>query len=344
MIRRDIGAGQKVLIETRKRIALSIIAITGDFDSSHFQAEAARDGHSVEHIRVPKSYVDIKYLISRADCYVLGGPEYLRGELLQLATNLRLVSVMGVGTPSFVDLDAATRAGIKVINVPGLNSESVAEFAIGQIIVHRCSFFRSVNGVTRGDLWLQESYRRLKDLQIGILGAGAVGRQVVRMLHLLGIKCLYSGRERKREVESEFGAQFLPLEQLLEASDIVSVHVPFSLETKHLLKERELRLIGRSGSLLNFSNPRLICPEALRNVLIRGELGSAFFDGYYREWAENGGVTDDVFGLLDLGLEKFVSTSHIAAQTRDAVNALFEVCSRRVLRFLGSDQYEDMAE
>ena len=294
--------------------------VTGDFNlpegfALHFD---------LRHLRSPKSESDIREGLRECWGYVIGGPEYLSENILKIATKLQKVVVLGTGTNSFVDLEAARKRGISVCHTPGINVDAVAEFAIGSLIMSAAGGFKSIHLLKEGN-WYQKPHKSLSDIGIGIYGLGNIGTAFARKLRLLGAtKLSYTSRTRKTMLEKELSLNFCSAQDLFSRNDVVSVHLQYAPETHHIVNSNLLKKARPELIMLNFSNPNVFDPTALRYFLREGS-GFAFFDGYYREWVYNKGLSKDNEGLLCLGPEKFVASSHIAAQEESTIQELLQV-------------------
>ena len=168
------------------------------------------------HLPNPLSLEEIAGYLPGTEGYILGGPEYLNRDFLKQAQDLRIVAVMGVGTPSFIDLEAATQLGLEVCNTPGANSSSVAEFAVSMIAAVTADIFQSASGVQSGEFWLQTPRKSLQDLHVGILGLGNIGARAARILRNgYETRVSYNSRRRKPDLEEELGIDYLDFTELV---------------------------------------------------------------------------------------------------------------------------------
>jgi lactate dehydrogenase-like 2-hydroxyacid dehydrogenase len=308
------------------------LLITGDFEVEPQITRLRECGFRVTHLRSGYTLPDVERAIESATDYILGGPEYLDAALMRNSPQLRRVAVMGTGTSSFVDIAHASSCGIAVMNTPGINAPAVAEFAISMMVASLAGAFESIESVRDGSRWVQTPRKSLGGAHIGLVGMGAVGQAIVSGLRKLGQgRISYYNRTRKPELESVHGLEYLPLDSLMAQVDLCSVQLRYEPETHHLIGERQL--LGRNPGmmLLNFSNPRVVDPRALREALAGGTIRFGFIDGFYDEWVTNRGAAQDQSGLLSLPSSKFVATSHIAAQSVDTVQKVFDAAVERIL-------------
>ncbi|MFO4662724.1 NAD(P)-dependent oxidoreductase [Vibrio cholerae] len=294
------------------------LLITGDVDLSAFVST----GLSITHIKKPTSRQDILAELSTTDFYVIGGPEYCSGEFLRVAEHLKAIVVLGTGTSSFVDVFEAQRRGIIVFNTPGQNAESVAEFALATLIHRASRFHLSYQSMCSGD-WYQTPHKSLADIKVGCVGMGNINQCLVKMLRSFSQqKVLYYATKRKPELDKALNLQFTSLNRLFQQCDAIVVSVTGSSDTNKLIDWKVLSKAKPNLDLLHFSAPHVICPNGLKKALENKVIRSAYMDGYYGEWVENPGANNDPYGLLSLPPSEFIATTHIAAQTHQAISAV----------------------
>jgi glyoxylate reductase len=300
------------------------ILLTGDFD-----LPAGYPSERIVHLRVPRDDRDIINHLRGVTHYIVGGPEYVHDAIMDAAPDLRHIVVMGTGTNSFVDVPAATARGIAVDNTPGINIEAVAEYALGMTICHLANSFHSRADLLAGG-WYQKPHKTLMESKIGIIGMGNIGSQLARRLHAISAGGIaYFSRTRKPEAEQAYGLTYMDVPELLQKCDAVVMCVTYTPSTHELINADALRHARPDLVLLNFSNPLTIHPSGLKDALQNGQIRFAFFDGYYNEWIRNKGMAQDSYGLLALGPDKFVATSHIAAQTHDVIARILTEAFRK---------------
>lgn len=310
------------------------LLITGDFQLPSDIDSSLRVAFNVVHLREVTTRETLLSALVDAAYYVLGGPEYLDDSLLGGADELVGVVVMGTATSSFVDLCAAATRGVRIANCPGLNAHTVAEFAIGLLIVANAAAFESYNSTVNGNEWFQGVRNDLDDCKIGLVGFGNVGRALASKIRALAPTCnlLYWSRHRHVPDEVALAIQYVSLDEMFSEVDLCCVQVAYNRQDTHHLIDASLLARGRGKlRLLNFSNPLIVDPAALRDALQNGCCKFAYMDGYYREWIYNDGIGNDLNGLLGLGPQKFVATSHIAALTHRTLDAILSSACRQLL-------------
>lgn len=309
-----------------------VLMVTGaPLPDSQLRLVAGRFAEIIEVVS-PRDPEDILSRAGKVTDYVLGGPEYIDAQSLARMPELRRIALVGTGIPSFIDEAAARRRNLAVFNTPHVNADSVAEFALGAIIFNAADALASAEGVRHGSRWVQTPWRTLRDSRIGIVGLGHIGQALAGRLTALGIQNIaYASRTRKPALEREYGMHFTPLRTMVTECHVVSVHVNYSRETHHMFDTAMFSACRPDLRLHCFSNPRTIDPTAARRALERGQLAQLHVDGYYREWTRNVGRAGDDEGLLTLPYSKFVATSHLAAQSIDAINRQLPMALRSLL-------------
>ena len=209
------------------------------------------------------------------------------GELLDAAGDgLKVVANFAVGYDN-VDLDACRDRGVIVTNTPDVLTEATAELAMALTFAaaRRMSDAERDLRAGRWGGWDPAAYRgiELRDSTVGVVGMGRIGSRYALLAHGLGAKVVYASRSSKPDAEGELGARRLELRELLEVSDVVSIHAPSMPETRGLIGAAELELIGSEGVLVNTSRGPLVDSEAVAAALESGTLGAAGLDVYESE-------------------------------------------------------------
>lgn len=287
------------------------ILLTGEgYTVDHFRSLCAL-GLNVIH-RPEVDQVTLYELLPEIEAYVLGGNERLDAPALERAHQLRLISFVGTGYGAFVDADAAASHGIQITNTPGIMARAVAEHTIGLLLGVRRGLFAQNEAAKRSGVW--ESTRELQGATIGIVGMGAIGSLVARILNTaFACKIQYANRTRKPDLEVELGMHFTDIGTIFSASDAVILLVAVAAETINLVDAKRLSTAKPGLILINTAGAALVDPSALKEALDTHRIAAAAFDGY---WIEPLPLpADDPFGLLRLPDHQFVVTPHAAAKT-----------------------------
>ncbi|EKP94603.1 2-hydroxyacid dehydrogenase [Thermaerobacter subterraneus] len=206
--------------------------------------------------------------------------------LLAGAPRLRVVSNCAVGYDN-VDVQAAQRRGILVTHTPGVLTEATADLAMALILAcaRRLPQAEADLRAGRWTTWhpLQWLGLELDGATLGIVGLGRIGRAVARRARAFGMQVLYSSRRRHPDAEEELGVAYADLDSLLARSDIVTLHVPLTPETRHLLDGRRLARMKPGAILINTARGGVVDEQALVEALRQGHLAMAGLDVYGQE-------------------------------------------------------------
>ncbi|WP_191622610.1 NAD(P)-dependent oxidoreductase [Pseudomonas sp. Tul1A2] len=311
------------------------VLITGDFD---VPPDAFPQDFELIHIRRPRDLQQIIEVLPDVEDYILGGPEYLSATVIDAARDLENLVVMGTGTSSFVDVAYASERGIRIFNTPHLNVGAVVEFTLAMITVCTARVFESIAGVKQGGQWLQTPRPALSSLKIGIVGLGAIGKALARQLKQRGCEQVcYWSRSRDLPLEASLELEYKSLESLVSEVDVVCIHMTYSEQTHSLFDSGLLNRLRPDATIFNLSNPKIICPVALRTFLVTHPDAFCLIDGYYHEWVENRGEAEDPFGLLSLPARNLAVTSHLAAQEQQVVAEIFAQATARVCQLAAQE-------
>jgi glyoxylate reductase len=209
------------------------------------------------------------------------------GELLDAAGDgLKVSANFAVGYDN-VDLDACRERGVIVTNTPDVLTQATAELALALTLAAGRRMTDAERDLREGrwEGWDPAAYRglELRGSTVGVIGMGRIGGRYAELVAALGAEVLYASRSPKPEAEQAFGAKRVELSELLERSDVVSVHAPASEETHRLIGADELDLIGPDGVLVNTSRGPLLDADAVAAALKEDRLGAAGLDVYEGE-------------------------------------------------------------
>lgn len=242
---------------------------------------------------------------------------------------LKVVANYAVGYDN-IDIAAARAKQIAVTNTPGVLTEAVAEHTIALMlsvarrVVEADTFTR--NGKYQGwepDLLIGQ---RMLGRTIGVVGLGRIGKFVAHMAHFgFGMRVLYSDPHREPEFEAEVQARHTSLGDLLEHSDVVSIHVPFLPSTHHLIDKKAFGKMKKNAILINTARGPIVDEAALVLALKKKQIWGAGIDVFEHEPALTPGLTD---------LPNVILTPHIASGTREARDEMSLVVATNVIAAL----------
>jgi D-3-phosphoglycerate dehydrogenase len=275
----------------------------------------------------PLSSPELSRLLPGVDGYI-AGLDVIDREALQSADRLKVIARYGVGIDR-VDLQAAKEKEITVTNTPGANAVSVAELALGMMLAMARQLPEAVMATRRGE------FPRLGGIciqgkTIGIIGLGAIGKHLARLLRSFDCRVwayeLYPDREFARENQVEL----VSLDTLLQCADIVSLHVPLTDETRCLVNAEFLGKMKRGAFLVNTARGELVDEDALLEALESGHVRGAALDALVKEPPDPGHPL--------LALAQVIATPHIGAQSDGATNAMGWMAMKDCLAVLRGDE------
>jgi D-3-phosphoglycerate dehydrogenase len=251
--------------------------------------------------------------------------------MMKRLPDLRLVAVSR-GGPVNIDIAAARRNGIKVVNVPGRNASAVAEFTLGAILAEtrliRVGHESLRAGEWRGDLYRADrTGRELSEMTVGVVGYGNIGTKVVKLLRAFGTKVLVADPYVQLSAEDRnAGVELVALDELLSRSDVVTLHSRVSEETKHIINRDTIAKMKPGVIFVNTARGPLADYDALYEALVSGHIGSAMLETFAVE-----PVTAD-WPLLKL--PNVTLTPHIAGASVRTVTYAAEKAAEEVRRYL----------
>ncbi len=251
----------------------------------------------------------------------LDGAEYLIGlgefptddAFFRAAPRLKLLQLLSAGYDR-VDIEAARRAKVPVCNNGGANAVAVAEHAMMLMLAvcRRLAWQHAsvVSGRWRGNDIANVRLFELHGRTLGIIGLGTIGKKVARLAHAFGMDVQYYDIARLSEDEADqLGVRFRLMSELLRGSDIVSLHVPLTRLTRHMIGAAELRLMRPSAYLINTCRGPVVDEAALHEALASGAIAGAGLDVFDQEPPS---ADNPLFGL-----DNVVLTPHFAGPTWD---------------------------
>ena len=254
-------------------------------------------------------------------------------ELLGRAPRLKMIANMGVGY-NHIDIAAATRRGIPVSNTPGVLTDATADLAFTLILAVARRVVEGDRRVREGKfkLWAPFLFlgREVSGKTLGIVGFGRIGRAVARRARGFDMPVLYHSRSRLTPAEErESPAEYADLNALLAQADFVSLHVPLSKETRHLIGATELSRMKPTACLINTARGPVVDEKALLAALQRGMIAGAGLDVYENEPALTPGLAD---------LPNVVLLPHVGSATLETRTAMAAMAARNLIAGLGGQR------
>jgi glyoxylate reductase len=252
-------------------------------------------------------------------------------DLMTRARNLKVVSSMSVGY-DHIDVEAATKKGVYVTFTPGVLTEATADFAwallmaVSRRVVEADRYLRAGKWKVQ---WIPIHFlgSDLTGKTLGIIGLGRIGEAIAKRARGFNMKVLYFSRTRADlEKEQRLNIEFVSLTRLFRESDFVTIHVPLTNETKHLINEERLRQMKGTVYLVNTSRGPVVDQAALAKALREGWIAGAGLDVFEKEPID----PDDPL----INLENVVLAPHIASATTEARSKMAEVAAKNLISIL----------
>lgn len=210
---------------------------------------------------------------------IVAGTENLSEAVLKKLSHLKVISRCGVGIDN-VDVKTAQELGIKVYTTPEGPTIAVAELVVG-LMLNLLRHISFVDREIRNGKWPKKMGSLFYGRQIGIIGLGQIGRSVAAVCKNLGAEVSYFDPQVTPSLIKEF--TFLSFPDLLQNSDIISIHVPYLKATHHLISEKEFNLMKKGSYIINCARGGIINEEALLNALTSGKIAGAALDVFEQE-------------------------------------------------------------
>ncbi|MDI3543351.1 MAG: glyoxylate reductase [Candidatus Atribacteria bacterium] len=234
--------------------------------------------------------------------------------------NLRVISNYAVGYDN-IDIEEATRRGIMVTNTPGVLTESTADLAWALLMA-------VARRVVEGDKFVREGkFRGWEPLlllgndvwgaTLGIIGLGRIGQAMARRARGFDMRVIYFNRRRVKDKEKELGVVYCPLPELLAQSDFVSIHIPLTPETYHLIGEKELKIMKKESYLINTARGPIVDEKALVRALKEGWIRGAALDVFEQEPQ----IEPELLELTQVVLTPHLGSASYATRAKMAVMA-----------------------
>lgn len=224
----------------------------------------------------PENQEDLGNRISKADLAVIANYP-LKKEALDKASSLKYLCVAFTGV-DHVDIDTCREKGIAVSNCAGYSTESVAELAIGMMLSLYRKLAEGQDAATHGKTGAGLRGIEIKDRTVGIIGTGAIGYRTANLAKAFGAKVIGYNRSHSHD-----DITYTDLNTLLQTSDIVSIHLPLTKDTKHFIDKDKLSLMKKDAILINTARGGIIDNEALAEALKKGEIAGAGIDVFDME-------------------------------------------------------------
>src|SRR5713226_9155834 len=273
----------------------------------------------------PKEYAQH---LCEADALLVRSAVQVTKEVLAKAPKLRVIGRAGVGVDN-VDLDAATAAGVLVMNTPGGNAVSVAEHTLA-LMLAMARYIPQATASTKGGKWEKKRFLggELRGKVLGIVGLGSIGREVVKRARSFEMRILAHDPYVTSQIARDLGVELVALPELYAHSDYITLHVSLTPETEGLLSSAAFAQMKTGVRIVNCARGELVDETALREAIESGKVAGAALDAFHAEPPPPG------FPLF--ALEPILATPHIGGSTEEAQEIVGVRIAEQVVEYLHS--------
>ncbi len=249
-------------------------------------------------------------------------------EILNSCSNVKVISNYAVGYNN-IDINSAKKNGIIITNTPDILSDTTAEtawallFSVARQVVKADKFIR--DGKWKGHLGSEFLGRDIYNKTVGIIGAGSIGRRFAEKTRGYNMNILYHNRNRDLEFEKQYNSRYVTKEELMKESDFISLHMPLTDETYHMIGEKELALMKETAILINTARGSVVDQEALIKALQQNKIYGAGLDVFEDE----PNVPKEL-----IELDNVVMLPHIGSSTTETRNKMAELVAHNIINIL----------
>ncbi len=284
------------------------IIVADDLPESAVELLRAEAGWQVD-ARSGRSPADLANDLADADGLLVRSATKVTADLLKSASRLRIIGRAGTGVDN-IDVTAASGRGIVVVNAPGANSISVAEHACA-LMLATARMIPAADHAMKAGTWNKNRFlgTELRGKTLGILGLGRIGQEVAHRARSFGMRTIAHDPFISKEIAESIGVELVTLDEVCAAADFLTLHVPATVETKHLFNDARFARVKPGLRIINTARGELIDEAALKRAIESGIVAAAALDVFEKEPPADWGLAQ---------MPQVVATPHIAASTEEA--------------------------
>ena len=263
--------------------------------------------------------------ISKYDALLVRSGTKVTKEIIDAAKNLKVIGRAGVGVDN-IDVEAASKKGILVMNTPGGNTISAAEHTMSMILaLSRC--IPQANISLKSKQWEKKKFLGTEIFQktLGIIGLGRIGGEVAKRAQSFGMEIIAYDPFISKAHAREMGVKLVSFPELIKQADYITIHVPSTPETKHIINKETISQMKKGVRIINCARGGIIDEAALAEAVKSGKVGGAALDVFEKE---------PPFDSPVLGLDNIIVTPHLGASTEEAQINVARDIALQVLDFL----------
>ena len=288
------------------------------------------EGYNVETISSSLNEKELIEKIKKVSIIGIRSKTILNKKILSNAKRLLVIGAFCIGTNQ-IDLDFTKKKGIIVFNAPYSNTRSVVEIVIGQIILLIRNIVEKNNQMHKG-IWKKNSNNsyEIRNKVLGIIGYGNIGSQLSTIAESIGMKVIYYDKKEKLSLGN--AKKYKSLNQLIKASNILSIHVDGKKENTNLIGKNEFNIMNKGTILINYSRGNVINISELKKYILSGKIFGAAIDVFPKEPESN----NQKFTSKLIGLPNTILTPHIGGSTKEAQKNIGTFVPNKIIDFINT--------
>jgi D-3-phosphoglycerate dehydrogenase len=252
----------------------------------------------------------LKQMLESCDTLIVG-LDPIDERVLSLQTRVKTIAKFGVGLDN-IDFEATKKYGIEVVHTSGVNRRSVAEQALGFMLMLLRKLYVTSNRLKQG-VWDKNGGVQLSGKTIGIIGVGYIGKELITLLKPFGCTILVNDVIDQQDYYEAQGVVEVSKEKLFQEADVITLHTPLESSTYHLINQQTLAMMKPTAFIINTARGNIIDLKALKKALQTEKIAGAAIDVYDQEPPQD-------YELI--GLENLITTPHIGGNAKEAVEAM----------------------
>ena len=288
------------------------------------------EGYKVETISSSLNEKELIEKIKNVSIIGIRSKTILNKKILSNAKRLLAIGAFCIGTNQ-IDLEFTKKKGIIVFNAPFSNTRSVVEIVIGQIIFLIRNIVEKNNQMQKG-IWEKNSNNsfEIRNKVLGIVGYGNIGSQLSTIAESIGMKVIYYDKKEKLSLGN--AKKYNSLNQLIKASNIISIHVDGKKENTNLIDKNEFEIMKKGTILINYSRGNVINISELKKNILSGKIYGTAIDVFPKEPKNN----KQKFSSILVGLPNTILTPHIGGSTKEAQKNIGTFVPNKVIDFINT--------
>jgi len=286
--------------------------------------EMEQAGIEITHLRQKQKLheADFVGIIQDYDGLIVGA-DIVSRTVMEHAPRLKIISKHGIGLDN-IDLQAAEELGIKVCYAAGSNTVAVAELACAMIMTLARGLVKTTGGVASGE-WNRSRGVELMGASLGVLGTGAIGREVIKRMAAFGMRIQAFDPYPNTAFVHKYGGCYVEFDKLLQQSDFITLHLPLTAETCKMIAAEQLSQMKPGAFLVNAARGGIVDEAALYQALLSGRLAGAGIDTFEDE---------PPTGNPLLTLDNVVLSPHLGGYTKEAIDKMSRGAAANILSCL----------